>query len=820
MPKIDLKTAAVLAGLLVSAWNADAANLLKNPGFEDPKNWTGHWKIENLKGTIRPYYYKLDSNGGGHADAKPNSGKTAIEIYCDNNSRTRLSQKVSLKPGKYRFGIHVRTNGASHKPQIELSAGKVKETFYVISKHYRFYYLDFEVKTASDIEVGVIPREGGMAFDDASLQAFPLDRESPYLFFDLYPVTSWGNVRHYFTGQLQWIDFALTCIDRKRYSGKGTMHISCPEDVSLEGLNVALLNRWKPKSVPEIKVVRKNVVRQGKKYIDYSFTIPRFTSGYSNPLDFGGFWVRPRTDSPGIISIRLEDKGKTVYSTDITLKPLTPPGNYIPKRLISLCYHVQWWRQSLAARLEAVPPQFLLMGFNAWNDYMVLPTQRKDQPTQDEAVMLRAYKDYGIRKFYFTFSELYQTRHHYPDLSNKTGEKDVYAVNNTGRKMYNMRFMASNGKAWRDSALDYWYQLARRPSVIGLPPYTGVINNAMEEMVISYDPATLADFAAERNLPLKDLTIAHLNGKYRTEWMMYNQRHFNRICTLWAQKMKEASPGILTGNSLGPFGPRNSRNLLPAPRIGWAERYYDYKLPQLYHTLGSGYLDRLNAGEKARLYGKENGYADMLPILLISMGELLHDPAHLRYMVFDILSHTAQVKGFCYYMGTYAFADAKIMLDISRINSLTARLEDYFIDGKKTPGLTSFVSQTKDKTIRTMDAAGYTAMGKLKVKTETCLHLLNRNGRIALVTVFSRSNPPVFSYGDTGVLRFNLPRILPDKNRENYRIIDWLHGKILTCQPQLQLDTGKDGHLAVFEIVRADAAEALLKPGKVQEYKK
>ena len=821
MMKINARYPLAIAGLLFSAWNADAVNLLKNPGFEDPENWTAGWKIENLKGTIRPYYYKLDSKGGGHADATPRTGKTAIEIYCDGRCRTRLSQKVSLKPGKYRFGLYVRTNGSSHKPQIEISVGRKKETFYVISNAYRFYYLDFEVKTPSEVDIGIIPREGGIAFDDASLQAFPIDEEYPYLFFDLYPVTGWGNVRHFFSGQLQWIDFALTCIDKKKYSGTGTMYISCPEDVSLEGLNVELLNRWKPKQIQQIKVAQKTIVRQGKPHIEYSFMIPRFVDGYSRPLDFGGFWVRPRTDSPGPISIRLEDRGKIIYSTEITLKALTPPGNYIPRRLISLCYHVQWWRQALAARLEAIPPQFLLMGFNAWNDYMILPSKNRDRPTADETVMLKAYKDYGIRNFYFTFSQLYPTRSHYPDLSQKTGEKNVYALNKAvTRRSYNMRYMASNGKAWRDSALEYWYQLARRPAAVGLPPYTGVINNAMEEMVISYDPVTLAEFAAERNLPLKDLTIANLNGKYKTEWIMYNQRLFNEICTHWARRMKEASPGILTGNSLGPFGPRNSRNLNPGERIAWAQKYYDYKLPQLYHNLGSGYLDRLNNGLNARLYGKENGYADMLPILLVSMGELLHDLEHLRFMVFDILSHTSKVKGFCYYMGSYAFADARIMLEISRINSLTAKLEDYYIDGKRIDGLTSFVSRAKEKTIRAMDAAGYTAMSKLKVQTQPRLHLLNRNGRIALITVLSRSKPPRFAYGDTGMIRFNLPKILSGKNRNDYRLIDWIHGKILPCQGQLPLDTSKDGHLAIFEIVHADAAEALLNPGKVQEYKK
>lgn len=822
MFKGRIKTCMIAVGLTFAALQAGAAgNLLKNPGFEDQKNWTANWKIENLKRTIKPYHYKLDAKGGGHDNAVPHSGKTAIEIYCDGNCRTRLSQQVSLKPGKYRFGIYVRNNGCSHQPQVEISAGNKKDTFYVISNEYRFYYLDFEVKTASKVDLGVIPREGGLAFDDASLEAFPLSQKRPYLFLDLYPVSPWGNVRHYFKGQLQWIDFALTCIDKKSYSGAGYMRVICPENIAVEGINAPLLNRWKPRQLKkEIKVIRKNVVYNGKKCIEYGFDLPRFFN-YSRPQDFGGFWVRPKGNVTGDIFVQLEDRGKVVHTVKIPLKPLDQPANVIPRRLVSLCYHVQFWRQCLAQRLEAIPPQFLTMGFNAWNDYMVLPSKEfANKPTSDESVMLKAYKDYGIKNFYFTYSQLYRVRHHYPDLSKKTGEKDVYCINAQEKnKSYNMRFMAANGKAWRDSALDYWYQLAKRPVKIGLPNYSGVINNAQESMIISYDPATLADFAAQRNLPLKEMTIANLNGKYKTQWMLYNQRLFNEICVLWAKKMREAVPGIKTANSLGPFGPNNSRMLQPADRIGWAQRYYDYKMPQMYHRLGSGYLNRLNNGLNAGLYGKEKGYADMLPILLISMGEVLHDLKHLRFAAIDLLSHSKTVKGLAYYMGQYAFADAKIMLEMSKLNTLIAKLEDYFIDGKRADGFASFASKLKDKKVRTMDAAGYTTMARIKVTTQTRLHLLNKNGRVALVTAFSRSWPPVVKYGDEGFVRFNLAKLLPGKNRADYRIIDWISGKVYPCQAQIFLNT-RDGHLGIFEIVHASAVKELMKPGKLQAYKK
>ena len=118
-----------------------------------------------------------------------------------------------------------------------------------------------------------------------------------------------------------------------------------------------------------------------------------------------------------------------------------------------------------------------------------------------------------------------------------------------------------------------------------------------------------------------------------------------------------------------------------------------------------------------------------------------------------------------------------------------------------------------------MDEAGYSTMAKIKVTTQTKLHLLNRNGRVALVTVFSRSWPPVVKYGDEGFVKFNLAKLLPGKNRADYRIIDWISGKIHPCVPQLPLNT-RDGHLGVFEIVRTDVAKGLLSQGKLQPYKK
>ena len=77
MLKKQIKQVLLAAGLSFSVLDAGVVNLLKNPGFEDPKNWTAHWKIENLKKTIKPYHYRLDAKGGGHDTATQHTGKNA-----------------------------------------------------------------------------------------------------------------------------------------------------------------------------------------------------------------------------------------------------------------------------------------------------------------------------------------------------------------------------------------------------------------------------------------------------------------------------------------------------------------------------------------------------------------------------------------------------------------------------------------------------------------------------------------------------------------------------------------------------------------------
>ena len=51
-----------------------AANLLANPGFEDPAGWNHAWTIENLNNNGAPYVYHLTVIGGGHGKARPRTG--------------------------------------------------------------------------------------------------------------------------------------------------------------------------------------------------------------------------------------------------------------------------------------------------------------------------------------------------------------------------------------------------------------------------------------------------------------------------------------------------------------------------------------------------------------------------------------------------------------------------------------------------------------------------------------------------------------------------------------------------------------------------
>ncbi len=167
-------------------------NLLKNAGFEDSRNWLNHWKVENTRENGEPYYALLDENGGGWGEAHPHDGKRAIEIYSAERV-TRLSQKVSLSPGRYRLTVWAcnQTGMGAGGQKLILGLGEQVHTIVAPIMGYRPYYADFDIAGAGEYEASVYSPASSYALDDLSLvRVATSEREVlPCLFAELCPAS-------------------------------------------------------------------------------------------------------------------------------------------------------------------------------------------------------------------------------------------------------------------------------------------------------------------------------------------------------------------------------------------------------------------------------------------------------------------------------------------------------------------------------------------------------------------------------------------------------------------------------------------------------
>src|SRR4029077_15901059 len=110
--------------VVLSALNSSsyAANLLRNPGFEDPSGWSAGATIRDEKGGGDTYHYHLTDQRGGHGDARPRSGANAIEIYST-DKKTYLVQNVRLETGTYRMSAWARLNNTPDICVVEFKIG-------------------------------------------------------------------------------------------------------------------------------------------------------------------------------------------------------------------------------------------------------------------------------------------------------------------------------------------------------------------------------------------------------------------------------------------------------------------------------------------------------------------------------------------------------------------------------------------------------------------------------------------------------------------------------------------------------------------------
>jgi len=131
------------------------------------------------------------------------------------------------------------------------------------------------------------------------------------------------------------------------------------------------------------------------------------------------------------------------------------------------------------------------------------------------------------------------------------------------------------------------------------------------------------------------------------------------------------------------------------------------------------------------------------------MGYDLEDPLTLRFKMFDLLSTSSVVKGIGYYQGYRAFSDAAFMAGLSQVHTLLADVEDYYADGERVDASATFIPEAKSE-----EKAGFK---KTPITTVVRIHKLNREGRLALLTIVTHCNKPM---GEEGTVKINLPDLL------------------------------------------------------------
>ncbi len=516
--------------------------------------------------------------------------------------------------------------------------------------------------------------------------------------------------------------------------------------------------------------------------------------------------------------MQLEDKGQLFPAREIKLVPVKLPSRQAtPRRLKTVAYSVYDWKQNHESCLASIPRQFAMMGFNVWSDYGFCVPGKDASPeklTLAEELHAKVFREFGVKEFWPNHSTMCETGQAYSDLSKKFPEKDMYVVGADGKvdsSLYNMRYIAQGGKAWRDSSLAAYQYTLRRPRELKLPyGNSGYINDSLEGLLISYDPATLDNFARTQHVRRKEVTVANLQGKFKPQWLSYNMELYTRVARLWADAMREVDPNVMTINTLNSFGPSGSDSLPLREQMAWAKSF-SYTMPQWYslHYYGTLYRDTVLQGLKEKAYGSDQGGVDVIPLLHVSEGEHLQDAEDIRFKVFDLVSLSPAIKGIGYFVAAYGFGDGKVMAGLSRTHTLLADLEDYYVDGQRADALASFhPDKGKERTIPRLDLAGKATLIKMKTQSDVRVHKLNRQGRHALITVVTHHinyTVNVNNFGESGELVLNLKELAG--NPEGKVLVDHLTGKVLPLTGSLRIDTHDTGGLRLLEILDRDVAE-------------
>lgn len=791
---------------------AHGQNLLKNSGFEDAA--LSGWTIENTKDNGDPYYYRLGESGGGHGKGGPYEGKSALEIYSSGRV-TRLSQTVKLTPGKYRLSLRARNQGFPFQ-SLEIVLGDEKRIFSTPSMVYRHYWTDFDISNEGEHTLAFTSSSGGIALDNITLVPLKDGEESaedpPLVFFDLLPTSTSRSegLQTCLAGQPQWLNFTVSCLDPKKITHP-ILHFLIPPGVTFSGLNSAVFKRYRAAESDDGSVQITEEVRDGIPYQKYSIALPRFDN--TDSIALGGAWVRIASGKEATMRVEIEDGGRIGFAQDITLKAVDEPGRQAtPKKIAILAYHVQDWKQSLPESMEALPRQFQMMGFNIWSDYGLHPYNGLESEDKEEQVRVKAWKEHGVRQFWPNFASHLETQagRHYPDFTAQSAEPDRFLVKADGtvdRSQYNMRYAAAGGKTWQDSVLASYIATLLRPRTAQLPyTYDGFINDGLERMVSSYDPTTLKEFAETLPEDSRSFTVADLSERLKMKWLSYQVTLYAECVKRWSQALHQASPGVKTVITASSFGPIGSTDLPMQKQMLWAKDV-DITMPQWYGFMryyGSHWHDVLEEGIRKGLYGRENGYADVIPLLNVSMDVNLEDPKTLRFKMFDLLSTSPVVKGIGFYSAYNAFADAQFMIGLSEANTLLADVEDYYVEGKKREDVAYFVAQGDTRPqVESLGMEGFTVKKQADISTSVRVHMLENKDRIALLTVISHCNDGI---GERGII--SLDRDFVEKqDRSRLVILDRLNGKVLPFASEIEVDTNPTANMALLEIVSKEYAK-------------
>ena len=798
-------TVGIAAVLLVAlaCTGVSAQNLLKNPGFEDTAGWSTNWTIRDAKGGNLTYHYHLTSKGGGHGDATPRTGKNAVEIYSTDR-QTYLAQKVNLEPGTYRLSGWVRSNGMPGYSSAEIRLGDQKTVMSVISQKYRLIWADFKIVNAGEYEASFFSSSYGMAVDDMSLEKVTENASKPpALYIEIYPSSTdkASGIQNCLKGSLQWVDLVTTCVDSSRIK-RPVMRILASDPVKLSGLNEGLIHGYRMRNEDEVKVQTQSVVRDGKKYQEFSFLLPRFVSGYLVPQGFGGFWISNVPAKGGKLIMEVVDGDDMLASEVVKLVVIDPPKvSRTPKKYYTFSYCVQSWQQSLEERVQAIPAQFKMMGFNVWSDYG-FHVGTSPKLANEELVMKEACEKYGVQNFWPNFSELLDANIGNPDgkITEKYKAKDMYVVGIDGKvndHMYNFNYAANRGQAWVESMVEYWVRAIKRPIEQNLPFKTsGLVNDALEGVVYSYDPSTLAAFAAYKGVDASEVTKEKLWGEWKKDWLLFNMDLYTRVVDAWTEKAREVNPDVKMVNTASTYGP-HFEGFTPKESMKWA-RSVDYNMPQWYTAdyYGAAFADYIKEGEAAGVYGKANGGTDLIPLLNLSMGAELVDPLSQRFKILDFFSGSKSIKGVGYYIGSLAYTDAKCMVGLSKVHTLIADIEDFYADGVRDDSLVRVTEVSDDESlVPGMDLDGQQIMVKPKITNSVRVHKLGKDGRIALITVITYNEQGL---GGRASLEIN-KKMLPNDGKDLV-LINRLTGKKQPLPDKITVDTRKTNNVAVYEI--------------------